>query len=588
MKKEIVFIASMIILGIALGIGTVAILGAIAIPSYMSMILTHTEKADFELMSQKFSWIATNPYIIAIILIILIAITGILFFTNLNPHFRNKFKEKTARLKAAAVLLSSLACFVLLLTPLFSSNSFLFLYSSFPQTINNTVTFLFFLIGSGLLWFIAGETGWAGDFSSWKMGVQGKTAMPVASFILGSIVGSAAFGLYYLFNWSFNKYFILVSEVLDKSGETSYLGFKLLAYYLMFISSISLGILGGLITALSPTYRTTGQRVVRFIFPAMLLAILIPVILSTYQNAVTKYDLGKKNLAEAVGVPEKASISKTIILFKQDKPTLQEWSMQANANSLMGTYTIELSHENLNKVKDYIAAHKEGSVYNYAAQDAIVNGYNALWDIKKGIEEQFTASEQILLHRLMLLARLNHLPLTQENLNYLNSFTDEKKWFIGGRTALRIAEALMHFGLSEEAEAWVKRVREKGEDVSKVTFLNDKILKDGKISGAIKINGKIPANTRIALLHYYNGFDKITDFTLNRRLLDVREPDASGKFYFDHLGKGDYILAIMTDKEVVPYNLPAEKLSVTNSPGVIKLDVNKPSINLGNINIVVK
>jgi len=588
MKKEIAFIASMIILGIALGIGTVAILGAIAVPSYTAMILTHAEKADFELMSQKFSWIAKNPYIVAVILILFIVITGILLFANLNPHFMNKFKEKTARLKAAAVLLSSLACFVLLLTPLFSSSSFLFLYSSFPQTINNTVIFLFFLIGSGLFWFIAGETGWAGDFSSWKMGVQGKTAMPVASFILGSIVGSAAFGLYYLFNWSFNKYFILVSEVLDKSGETSYLGFKLLAYYLMFISSISLGILGGLITALSPTYKTTRQRVVRLIFPAMLLAVLIPVILSTYQNAVTKYDLGKKNLAEAVGIPEKTALSKTIVLFTPNRAVLQEWPMQAKGNSFMGTGIIELSNENLKKVEGYIEKHKEGSMYKYAAMDALMNGYYGLWDVKKGIEQQFKNAGEILLPRLLLISALHLRPVTQENLNYLKAFTDESRWHIGGRYALRIAEAFMHFGLVDEAEAWVKRAREKGEDVSKVIFLNDKILKDGKISGAIKINGKIPANTIIALLHYYDGFDKITDFTLNRRLLDVREPDASGKFYFDHLGKGEYILAIMIDKEVVPYNLPAEKLSVANSPGVIKLDVNKPSINLGNINIVVK
>jgi hypothetical protein len=172
--------------------------------------------------------------------------------------------------------------------------------------------------------------------------------------------------------------------VLDKSGEVSYLGFKLLAYEAMFMASMSLGILAGLITAFSPTYKTTRQRVVRLIFPAMLLAVLIPVILSTYQNAVKKYDLGKKNLAEAVGIPEKASVSKTIATFMpNNKTVIQEWPMQANANSFMGTYTIELSHENLNKVKDYIAAHKEGSVYNYAAQDVLVNGYYGLWDIKR-------------------------------------------------------------------------------------------------------------------------------------------------------------------------------------------------------------
>jgi hypothetical protein len=587
MKKEIAFIGLMMILGVALGFGLVAILGAIAIPGYTGMILTQAEKADFELMSQQFSWIVKNPYLLTGILILFFITAGVLLFANLNPNFRNKFKEKTARLKAAAVLLGSLACFVLLLTPLFSSSLFPLLYSSFPQTINNTVIFLFFLISSGLLWVIVGETGWAGDFSSWKMGVQGKQARPVASFILGGIIGSAAFGLYYLFNWSFNKYFILVSEVLDKSGETSYLGFKLLANYLMFFLSMSLGIMAGLITAFSPTYKTTRQRAVRLIFPAMLLAVLIPVILTTYQNAVRKYDLGKKNLAEAVGIPEKASVSKAIATFMpNNKTVIQEWPMQANANSFMGTYTIELSHENLNKVKDYIAAHKEGSVYNYAAQDVLVNGYYGLWDIKKGIEQQFKNSGEILLPRLMLISQLRYLPITTDNLNYLKSFTDENKWHIG--RALRIAEAFMHFGMVDKAKAWVEKAKSKGEDVSKATFLNDKVLTNGKILGEIKINGKSPANAKVGLLRYSESFEKIDNITLVLRLLDVRNLDATGRVSFNHLGRGEYVLAIMTDKETLPYNLPSEKLHVINSPGAIKLDVNKPNRNLGNINIVVK
>ena len=201
-------------------------------------------------------------------------------------------------------------------------------------------------------------------------GGAGKTGKAGCKLYSGRYYWQRGFRTLLSFNWSFNKYFVLVSEVLDKSGETSYLGFKLLAYYLMFISSISLGILGGLITALSPTYKTTRQRIVRFIFPAMLLAVLISVIAGTYQNAVTNYDLGKKNLAEAVGIPEKASVSKTIIMFTPNKIGIQEWPLKIEVNNLMGTNTIELSYENLKKVEGYVAGHKEGSVYNYTACEA--------------------------------------------------------------------------------------------------------------------------------------------------------------------------------------------------------------------------
>jgi hypothetical protein len=586
MKKEIAFIASMIILGIALGIGIVAIM-AIAVPSYAGLILTHAEKADFELMSQKFSWIAKNPYPLFGILILFIMTTGSLFFVNLNPNFKNTYKEKTARLKSAAVLLLSGGCLLLLLVPV---TNILNLFSGFllPWAQNNIAVFLFFFLGTGLLWFIAGEMGWAGDFSSWKMGVQGKQAMPVASFILGGIIGSAAFGLYYLFNWSFDKYFILVSEVLDKSGETSYLGFKLLANYLMFFLSMSLGIMAGLITAFSPTYKTTRQRVVRLIFPAMLLAVLIPVILSTYQNAVKKYDLGKKNLAEAVGIPEKASVSKTIVMFTLNKAVIQEWPLKIEVNNLMGTNTIELSYENLKKVEGYVAGHKEGSVYNYTAREALTNGYYGLWDVKKGIEQQFKNSGEVIFPRLLLISKLNQLPITQENLSYLRTFTDESKWHIGGKFAIKIAYAFMHFGEVEKAKALVKKAQEKGEDISKITFLNEKILKDGKITGSIKVNGKSPANTKVGLLRYSESFEKIDNITLVLRLLDVRNLDATGRVSFNHLGQGEYVLAIMTNKEGIPYNISQEKFKVINSPGKIKLDPLMPNRNLGNINIVVK
>lgn len=584
MKREIAFIASMIILGIVFGMGTVAIVGAIAVPSSIGVILTQAEKADYELMSLRFDWVANNPYVILYIVIVFVVTACILLLANLNPNFKNKYKGKTAKLKLSAVLLCSLVCFLFLLIP---PTSFYFSIYSAPPPLDNTTAFVFFFLGMGLLWFIAGETGWAGDFSSWKMGVQGKGAKPFLSFILGGIIGIAAFGLYYLFKWSFYKYKFLVLEVLGESGEVSYPGFKLLVYELMFMSSVCLGILSGFVTSLSPTHKTAAQRLTRLIFPAILLAILIPVILITYNNAVTKYDLGKKSLAEAVGVPEKASLSKTIVLFLPDRAVLQEWPMQTKGSSFIGTYAIELSYENIKKVEDYIAGHKDGSVYNYVARDALMRGYSGLWDVKNEVEQLFKNSKEILMFRLILISQLRYLPVTQDNLNYLKYFSDEGKWYIGSRYALRIAEAFMHFGMVDEAKAWAEKAKAKGEDVSKITFLNDRVLTDGKITGSIKVNGKPPANTKVALLRYTEGFAKIDDASLPNRLIDVRELDSSGKFAFDTLGKGNYTLAIMTDKETIPYDLPKDKLNVNTYSTVIRLGADNPVLNLGDINIVI-
>jgi hypothetical protein len=583
MKKEITFIASMIILGIAFSIWAVAIHVAILAPIEY-LIMTQAEKADYELMSLRFDWIENNLEVIYGIVILFIVTACILLLANLNPNFKNKYKGKTAKLKLSAVLLCSLVCFLFLLIPPTSFYSSMY---SAPQPLDNTTAFVFFFFGMGLLWFIAGETGWAGDFSSWKMGVQGKKAKPFLSFILGGITGIAAFGLYYLFKWSFYKYSWLVLEVLGESSEVSYPVFKLLAYELMFTSSVSLGILSGFAISLSPTYKTAAQRLTRLIFPAILLAILIPVILITYNNAVTKYDLGKKSLAEAVGVPEKASLSKAIVLFLPDRAVLQEWPMQTKGSSFFGTYAIELSYENLKKVEDYIAEHKNGSVYNYVARDALIRGYFGLWDVKNAVEQLFKNSEEINFFRLILISELRYLPVTQGNLNCLKSFSDEGKWYIGSRVMLMIAEAFMHFGLVDEAKAWVEKAKAKGEDVSKITFLNDRSLTDGKITGLIKVNGKPPANTKIALLRYTEGFAKIVDGSFPNRLIDARELDSSGKFAFDKLGKGNYTLAIMTDKETIPYDLPKDKLNVNTYSAGMRLGADNPVVNLGDINIVI-
>ena len=104
----------------------------------------------------------------------------------------------------------------------------------------------------------------------------------------------------------------------------------------------------------------------------------------------------------------------------------------------------------------------------------LTNGHYGLWDVKKGIEQQFKNSGEVIFPRLLLISKLNQLPITQENLSYLRTFTDESKWHIGGKFAIKIAFAFMHFGEVEKAKALVRKAQEKGEDISKITFFNEK------------------------------------------------------------------------------------------------------------------
>lgn len=105
--------------------------------------------------------------------------------------------------------------------------------------------------------------------------------------------------------------------------------------------------------------------------------------------------------------------------------------------------------------------------------------------------------------------------------------------------------------------------------------------------GSLIINGNVPAHTKVALLRYSQAIDKLSDVTLQSRLIAAREVDGAGRFVFDHLGKGEYLLLFMTDKETVPFNLSAKNWYAVHAPGVIKLDAKTAARNLGAISITI-
>ncbi|MBI4822683.1 MAG: hypothetical protein HY805_00405 [Nitrospirae bacterium] len=584
MKKEIAFISVMMILGIAIGFGIMMVLMAVSVPSPSNLLLTPVEKGNFESMQKNLQWV-TGPWtqnIFIAILILLLVITLILFILNLNPNIKNAFKQKGGILKAVAVIVISAIWIFMLFVPVGK-------YPEFGLERPETSMFFLFTFITGLLWLVAGEMGWAGDFSSGGVKVEERHSMPMQSFLMGAITGSSVYTLLIATNWTFKKYFIMIAEteVLDKSVEPSMLGIKMLGYGLMAMFCILFGIIAMLTVSLSPTYRTKTQRLIRLVFPVTLFLIVAVVITFLYQNADRKYDLGKKDIGEAVGIPDKASSSKTILLFKGKKPAdivIQEWPLQVSGYGVFTKGTIELSYENLKKAQDYLKAHKEGSIFNNAIREMLYKGYYALWDVNKAMEMQFSISEHLMLARMIMLNRLQAVPITTENLRYLKAYADESRWYVGGKSNLNIATAFIHFGMPEEADAWLKKAKEKGQDISEVKI--ETVQTKGKVSGRITLNKGNPLSiAKVAILKYQGTLDKIEDWTLISKLLDVRQLDSQGRFVFDNLGDGQYLLAIMTDKETIPYSIPSENLKVKNPPGVLKLERKTPVLNLSDIDI---
>jgi hypothetical protein len=345
----------------------------------------------------------------------------------------------------------------------------------------------------------------------------------------------------------------------------------------MFTLAFSLGIIAGFVTVLAPRRMEVKQRLLKLIVPAVLLGVYIPVLIGTCWYADVRYDLGKRSLAEAVGIPGEGRVGKVKAkLIPVKMPILQERPTQAMGHS--GNFEIfELSYENLKKIEDYLRKHKDSSVFYLAGLSALMNGYFELWDIKKGMNQMSRNAPYDHKSRYLLLSMLQYVPVTPENEKYLRDFADETKWYVGKVGAHHLAEAFMHFGHTDEAKKWAEKAKAKGLDLSKATFLTEPMFTRGTVSGAFKVNGVPLAGVKVALF-----------LPRYERPVDVRTTDTSGKFAFTNLGNGEYVLAAMTDKETVPYSLPPGKFKVENAPGTIKLDINNPSRNVGNINILTK
>jgi hypothetical protein len=596
MKRDIVFVCVFMIFGLCVGFATPLI--DIPFSGYSDSswyLMTFTEMADLESGTASMSgFLRTHLTLIRILWVILTLIVFTFILYQLNSHVRSDLIRKVKKAKLIVVILCCLALFcflalVLTQEPIRSAFGTLFdlpeVFSSIlwkgilwweepPDFLNA----LFLILGAAALWLIAGETGWVGDFASWRIDRGGRGLKLVSTFVMGAAVGVIAYYVWCLFSWALHQYYILVREVLVRPGEMTFHRVRLFTYGLMFTLAFSLGIIAGFVTVLAPRRMEVKQRLLKLIVPAVLLGVYIPVLIGTCWYADARYDLGKRSLAEAVGIPGEGGVGMAKAKAIPVKmPILQERPTRAKGYSRDFFVTFELSYENLKKIEGYLRKHKDSSVFYLAGLSALMKGYFELWDTKKAMDQMFCNAPYDYASRVGLLSMLQHVPVTAENEKYLRDFADETKWHIGKVGALRLVEAFMHFGHADEAKKWAEKAKAKGAELSEVTFLTQPVFTRGTVSGAFKVDGVPLAGVKVALF-----------LPRYERPVDVRTTDASGKFTFTNLGKGDYMLAVMTDKETVPYGLPPSQLKVENEPGTIKLDINNPSKNVGNINILTK
>ncbi len=618
MKKESIFIIYMTVAGVLAGFLVVAILMAIAIPSYNNYLLTIAEKQQYDIMDGAMEWIfiLTKGWVMVPLSLIIGVIAIILFLRITNPNISmDIFKNKKGTFKL--IIAFALAFILMPMATLFIKELFgirsgaLRIISGGQHT--SAVSIIYDLLVTysmqfGVIWLLIGESGWLGDLSSWKWNGRGGRENLFKTFSLGSIVGFSMAISLLIQNWFFNKYFILVSEVLDRSGETSFVGFKYIMVEFILLAGIFCFIFACLTVALAPVNRDMRYRKKYLVPPLAVLFIMTMVMVSYYGYASAKYDLNKKNLAEAVGIPDKTSESRTMIImnggYDRQTPVILEWPLRVRAWGMFDHGEVEVSSENLEKIEIYLTEYSHGSVFQYSAKDALYKGYNTLGEMEKGLAWQYGISTDMLLPRLQLIKRLSYLPVTEKNIEYLKSFTDEDRWYISGTYSMRLAEAFIHVNQLDEASRWLQKAKDQNVDIKKikeVTIPDGPVITIGKISGTVKLNRKVPKDMKIVLF-YDRGYslveekkrDKVGQYEREKilnamvmRMVGVSEIDGNGRFTFDKLGKGEYTLVLITDKDTIPYDRP-DTVNIENVPEVIKLDKKKSIADLGMINITIK
>jgi len=604
MRKEISFVLIMALSGFCTGVTITAILCGIASPSYDGLILTLAEKDDFQAMFKLGEWINDHLTWFTLPTLAISFIALIFYLKILNPGITiANLKNKTSILKFGAVLIlltivhslfaiMEYAFGVEILRPLMS-------IGSGDNITTSSAVFMAYVeaaVIGGLTWMIIGETGWAGDLSSFKLQAGKQKPRIIESLLFGVVVGTVTSALLFFFDWTFNRFFLLINEVLDGSGETSLLGFKYLGLMIVSILMTCSAIFASLTVALAPVRQDWRYRRIRLILPTLLAGILFIAVWGIDRHASTKYDLNQKDLGQAAGLDSLAIQSKTVLLFKPkndtDKFIIQEWAMEVEGYSMMGKNSIVLSQNNLSKVAAFIDSRPDGSVFKYTALDVLYKGYYALWDIDNGLKHHKTAAQHLLLPRMMLIARAKQMLVTEQNLSYLQAFTNESIWHVGVKAAPKMAAGFIHFNLFDEAALWLAKGA-KGNDVQsgsseELTIPEEPFLIHGKITGEIKINGKIPDGSKAALFAAERIGEQIKVWDNAISMVAVSVIDQAGRFNFKNLSEGNYVLALIADSQTIPHSDSAGNVEVSNLPAPIEITAVKPSVDLGSIEITVK
>jgi hypothetical protein len=308
-----------------------------------------------------------------------------------------------------------------------------------------------------------------------------------------------------------------------------------------------------------------------------------------HRAAVSEQHWRAGSLVQAAGLPDGQAPAWTLVVLGADGkpgPTVQAWPAEIKSRNGMPA-VVPATDANRRGLEAFLVGLGRRSRFRRAAADVLSRMSEVLWDRKASLDAQEVVSYVFgsdILHRAFETAWLSGCaPITPANRARLESLSDEGRFRIHGRGALKMAKAWWRFGDTEQARHWLAVARLTYRDAKKDELaLPDAIsFSDGSISGRVVLDNKPLAGAMVGVFRIP---DEARVLEVSRLGLfwtqqaDSRRVGADGSFRFERLTDGAYGLCLLAPPGRIPANA---KLKASKLPGVLKLSRGSARADLG-------
>ncbi|MBI5881674.1 MAG: hypothetical protein HZB91_00985 [Elusimicrobia bacterium] len=549
--------------GVLVGIFLAAVMAAIAVPSFDNITMTHAQAAEFSRLARLAGFFSFFSWVGLFGLFAFLLASWVMSSRRVNPGLPGfpffgapkPFSIWTQVLLSGCVFQGGLVIFL-------DSGQWTFTHSG-PA---------FFALAA------------AGGAAAWLILSPSK-----ASAFLGAGFGLMAGFLFQATGKVFSFLFQWILEVGCPSFEMNF-SQGLLVYSLpVAISAVFFAGCFGLVPAWSPDDSTLGARLRRAFLPVALLAAAGAWIFNLHRTAVSTHHWRVGSLAQAAGLPDRAAPVWTLVVLGADgksEPTVQSWPAETRSRNGMPA-VVPSTDANRRALEAFLVGPGRSSRFRRAAADVLSRMSEVLWDRKASLDAQEVVSYVFgsdILHRAFETAWLSGCaPITPANRERLERLSDEGRFRIHGRGALKMAKAWWRFGDKELARHWLAVVRLTYRDAKKdeLALPEAAPFPDGSVSGRVVFDGKPLAGAMVGVFRIP---DEVRVLDVSRLGLfwtqqaDARRAGADGSFRFERLTEGAYGLCLLTP----PGKIPAKaKLKASKLPGVVKLSRGSARADLG-------